>query len=382
MLKVADVKAIPLSFKPPTVVRLGIGRVVKRDAVVVKVVTDDGIVGWGEAHHGRAPSTIANLINHTLRDMVVGESVHDVVGIWSKIYRMQLKSHGLGAATSMAMSGIDMALWDIRGKDVGRPLYQLLGGAVRPVKAYAGGVSLGWQEPSTLAEEASRLVGEGYRALKLRIGRSPKEDIASVKAVREAVGADVAILVDANTEYSLDDVRAVVDAFEELGVGWLEEPFPPHDHRSYAMAKEMTGIPLAAGENHYTRVEFSRVVEDGVISILQPDVSKVGGITEGLRVAALGSTWKLPICPHTSMTGLNMAATIHFLSAIENGGYFESDVSVGNLFREELTTRPFQLAGDGTVKALEGPGIGVEVDEKFIAAHPFVEGASFTDIIR
>jgi L-alanine-DL-glutamate epimerase-like enolase superfamily enzyme len=323
-----------------------------------------------------------HLINHTLRDMVIGEDGSDVVGLWSKIYRMQLKSHGMGAATSMAMSGIDMALWDIRGKDVGRPLYQLLGGGVRAVPAYAGGVALGWQAPEPLAEEAARLVERGYRAMKLRVGRSPKEDIASVRAVRKKVGDDVTLLVDANTEYSVEDVRAVVGAYADAGVAWLEEPFPPHDHRSYRAAAGMTHIPLAAGENHFTRFEFSRLVEDGFVSILQPDVSKVGGITEAIRVAALASTWKLRVAPHTSMSGLNMAATVHFLSAIENADLFEADVSVGNLFREELTSEPFRIAADGTVKALDRPGIGVEVNEDFIAAHPFVDGASFTDIIR
>jgi D-galactarolactone cycloisomerase len=382
MLKIENVEAFPLSFKPERHVRLGIGRVIKRDAVVVKITTTEGIVGWGESHHGRAPSTIAHLVNHTLRDMVVGESAADVVGVWSKIYRMQLKSHGLGAATAMAMSGIDMALWDIRGKEVGRPLYHLIGGSSRPLKAYAGGVSLGWQPVQSLAEEARQHVASGYRALKLRIGQSPADDVPRVTAVREAVGPDVAILVDANTEYSLADVSAVARPFEDLGVEWLEEPFPPHDHRSYRIAAGLTRIPLAAGENHYTRFEFSRVIEDGLISILQPDVSKVGGITEGLRVAALGSTWKLPINPHTSMTGLNMAATIHFLSSIENGGYFEGDASVGNLFRDRMTSQPYQVGKDGTVRALESPGLGVEVDEDFIAGHPFVEGASFVDIIR
>jgi D-galactarolactone cycloisomerase len=164
---------------------------------------------------------------------------------------------------------------------------------------------------------------------------------------------------------------------EEHGVGWLEEPFPAHDHRSYAAAASLSSVPLAAGENHYTRFEFHRLIEDGVIGILQPDLSKTGGVTEALRIAALASAWKLPINPHTSMTGLNMAATIHFLAAIDNGHYFESDVSQGNLFRDELVSKPYEISADGCVRPLEKPGIGLEVDEEFLVKHPVIEGPGY-----
>jgi D-galactarolactone cycloisomerase len=361
-MAIADVEAFALSFPVTGGARLGIGRAVKRDAVVVKVTTADGLIGWGESHHGRAANVTAALVNTALRDNIRGMAADDVVGVWSRIYRMQLKSHGLGAATSMAMSGIDMALWDIRGKAVGWPLCRLLGGSVKPVRAYAGGVSLGWQEPASLVNEARPLVEAGYKAVKLRGGDAPARDIARVRAVREAFGDELAILVDANTEYSMDDLRAVMPAFEELGVGWLEEPFPAHDYASYGEARRHGRIPLAAGENHFTRFEFTRVIDDGYISILQPDLSKAGGVTELLRIAAMASAWKLPIHPHSSMTGLNMAATIHFLAAIENAGYFEGDASPGNLFRDELVDRCFELARDGTVRPIDRPGIGVEVD--------------------
>ena len=126
---------------------------------------------------------------------------------------------------------------------------------------------------------------------------------------------------------------------DELGVDWLEEPFPAHDYASYGLAKSFGRVPLAAGENHFTRFEFNRLIEERSITILQPDLSKTGGITETLRIAAMASAYKLPINPHTSMTGLNMAASIHFLAAIENGGYFEGDVSKKNLFRDKLVAR-------------------------------------------
>jgi len=378
-MRISDVKAFPTSFPVPPgeSVTLGIGRTVKRDAVVVKVTTDDGLVGWGESHHGRAPGAVAHLANTTLRQLVLGMDAADVVGVWGRVYKMQLGSHGMGAATAMAMSGIDMALWDIRGKATGWPLYRLLGGAARPIPAYAGGVSLGWQEPVALVEEARALVAVGYKAVKLRIGDAPARDLARVSAVRKALGDDLVILVDANTGYTVEDARKAMPGLDANGVGWLEEPFPAHDTRSYALARTFGRVPLAAGENHYTRFEFVRLIEDGSITVLQPDLSKTGGITEALRVAALASAWKLPINPHTSMTGLNMAATIHFLAAIDNGGYFEGDVSKNNRFRDELVSRPYEVGPDGCVRPLEKPGLGLEVDEEFLARHPVIEGPSY-----
>jgi D-galactarolactone cycloisomerase len=378
-VRIVELLAYPTSFPVPADdrVTLGIGTAVKRDAVVVKVVTADGLVGWGESHPGRAPGAVAHLVNTTLRQLVVGADALDVVGVWSRVYRMQLGSHGMGAAAAIAMSGIDMALWDLRGKAAGWPLYRLLGGAPRAIPAYAGGVSLGWQPPEALVEEVRACVAAGYRAVKLRVGDEPARDLARVRAVREAFGDGLTILVDANTGYTLADARRVMPVLDAQAVGWLEEPFPAHDHRSYAVASTFGRVPLAAGENHYTRYEFCRAIEDRVLGILQPDLSKTGGVTEGLRIAAMASAWKLPIHPHTSMTGLNMAATIHFLASIDNGGYFEADVSRKNPFRDALTSPPYELAADGTVRPPERPGIGVEVDEAFLAAHPVIDGPGY-----
>jgi D-galactarolactone cycloisomerase len=378
-LKIRDVKAYPTSFPIPEAnrVALGIGTAVKRDAVVVKVTTDDGIVGWGEAHHGRAHTAVAKLIDTTLRFLVVGMDADDVVGIWDKMYRFQLASHGMGAGACLAMSGIDMAIWDIRGKAAGVPLYKLLGGRRRPIPAYAGGVSLGYQPPAQLVEEARKSLEQGYKAIKLRVGDTVKKDIERLRAARKAFGDELAILTDANIGYGVEEVRQVMPAMDELGIGWLEEPFPAQDYRSYREAKGFGRTPLAAGENHYTRYEFNRVIEDGAITILQPDLSKSGGITECLRIAALGSAWKLPVHPHSSMTGLNHAASIHFLAAIDNGGYFEGDVSKSNKFRDELVSNPGAIDKDGNVWPLEKPGLGLEVNEDFLNKHPAIEGPGY-----
>lgn len=379
-MKIVDIKAFPTSFPLPQDldVRLGIGRMVKRDTVIVKVVTQSGLVGWGESHHGRAPGTVAHLVDTTLRQLILGMEASDVVGIWSRIYKMQLGSHGMGAGTSLAMSGIDMALWDIRGKAVGWPLYKLLGGCARRIPAYAGGVALGYQAPDRLIDEVRPFVESGYRAIKLRVGDSPERDIARTASVRKAFGNDLVILSDANTGCSVDDARRLMPSLEAEGVAWLEEPFPAHDYRSYAIARSFGRLPLAAGENHYTRFEFNRLIEDGAITILQPDLSKTGGITEALRIAAMASAWKLPVNPHTSISALNMAATVHFLCAIDNGGYYEADISKINPYRDQLCSqRPCRIADDGTVAPLEAPGIGLEVDEQFLLRHPVIDGPSY-----
>jgi len=378
-VKIADVRAFPVSFPipPQNRVALGIGTAVKRDAVIVKITTDDGLVGWGEAHHGRAHTTVAKLIETTLRQLILGMEAHNVVGVWEKMYRYQLASHGMGAGACLAISGIDMALWDIRGKALGLPLYRLLGGTRRAIPAYAGGVSLGYQEPSLLIEEAKKSIDQGYKAIKLRLGDSPKKDIERVRAIRKAFGDGLVILTDANIGCSVEDVRQIMPALDELNIGWLEEPFPAHDYRSYREARTFGRTPLAAGENHYTRFEFDRVIEDGAITILQPDLSKSGGITECLRIAAMASAWKLPIHPHSSMTGLNHAASIHFLAAIDNGGYFEGDVSKSNRYRDELVENPGKIDKDGNVHPLDRPGIGLEVDEDFLEKHPAIEGPGY-----
>ena len=225
--------------------------------------------------------------------------------------------------------------------------------------------------------EAQPLVDAGYKAIKLRVGDYAARDLARVAAVREALGDDIAILVDANTGYTVADARKVMPALDDLDVGWLEEPFPAHDYVSYALATTFGSVPLAAGENHYTRFEFHRA-DRGRLH----HHSAAGSVEDrrrhrGMRIAHLASAWKYSINPHTSMTGLNMAATIHFLRAIDNAGYFEGDVSKDNLFRDELVSKPYEVDANGCVHPLEKPGLGLEVNERFLAAHPVIEGPAY-----
>jgi L-alanine-DL-glutamate epimerase-like enolase superfamily enzyme len=377
-LRIRSVEAFPVSFRVPQdrVVRHGIGAAVKRDTVLVKVTTECGVVGWGEAHHGRGPTSIADLVNNTLSHFLSGRSAAAPVDAWGAIYARHLASHGQGAGTMIALSGIDMALWDARGKYWGAACWALMGGERKPVRAYAGGVSLGFQPPESLVEEVAALVAANWGAVKLRFGDAVERDLPRLLAVRRAF-PDLAIMVDANCAYSLHDLRRAAPALRDCGAYWLEEPFPAHDHRSYAEAKAMLGgaVPLAAGENHYGRFEFHRLLEDGSVGIFQPDLSKSGGPTEVLRIAHMAGAWKIPLCPHIATGGLNHAATVHLLSAVDNAGWFEGDASPGNVFRDALC--PIAPDGDGHVWAPEGPGWGVAVDEDLVRAHPAIAGPGF-----
>ena len=378
-MKIIDIKAYPISFKVPenSGVRLGIGLAVKRDAVLIKVLTDEGIVGWGEAHHGRCPGAIAKLIDTTIKELIVGMNPLNNIGIWEKIYKMQLSSHGMGYASTMALSGVDIALWDIKGKYFNSPIYKILGGDSKKIPSYAGGIALGWQPPGSLAEEALSYISKGFKAIKIRVGDKVAFDIERVKKVRKTIPEEIEVLVDANTNYSLKDAQKIMPFFDEYNIGWLEEPFPAMEFKNYKTAKSFSNVFLAAGENHFTRYEFARLIEDDCITYAQPDVSKAGGVTELIRIANLMSGWNVSINPHTSLTAINMAVSIQILASISNSGYFEGDVTFFNPFRDNMGVSPFKLDENGFVEPLDKPGVGIDIDEKFLLKYPLIEGPCY-----
>lgn len=378
-MKITRITAIPLSYKLPEgkTVTMGVGSTLKRDAIVVRVETSEGVTGYGESHPGRSPGAIVSLIHNTLAPLLVGMDPADCVGAWQRVHRMQLSTHGLGAGAALAHSGIDMALWDIRGKLAGMPLYRLLGGSKRRIPAYAGGIALGFQPETALSEEALRYVSEGYRAVKLRLGDNVKADCARVLHVRSILGDDVDILTDANTAYTIADARRVLPVLADIRAGWLEEPFACNDFASYRAAAAITKlVPIAAGENHFTRFEFAQLLEAGAVQVWQPDLSKTGGVTEGLRIAAIASAWRIPINAHSSATGLNHAATLHFLAAIENAGYFEADVSRFNPMRD-MFGPTFRIGADGCVEPPDRPGLGVDIDESVFERFAPIDGPGY-----
>lgn len=378
-MKITRITAIPLSYRLPEgkTVTMGVGSTLKRDAIIIRVETSEGITGYGESHPGRSPGAIVSLIHNTLAPLLQGMDATDVVGAWQRVHRMQFSSHGLGAGAALAHSGIDMALWDIRGKAANMPLYELLGGSRRRIPAYAGGISLGFQPAAALAEEAQSYVDAGYKAVKLRLGDTVKDDIERATHVRSVLGDDIDILGDANTAYTIAQVRRVLPALADIKAGWLEEPFACNDFASYREAARITPlVPIAAGENHFTRFEFAQMLEAGAVQVWQPDLSKTGGITEGIRIAALASAFRIPLHAHSSATGLNHAATLHFLAATENAGYFEACVSRFNPFRDMFGTT-FEIGTDGCVEPSSAPGLGVEVDEAIFKDFPLIDGPGY-----
>ena len=252
-LRIKEVMAFPISVPLPVEaqVTLGVGRTVKRDAVVVRIRTRDGLTGWSESHHVRASSAIVAMVDEVLADRIIGLDGSDIVALNATMRRALMLTQG---------SGIDMALWDIKAKAAGWPLCRLLDGAPKPVRAYAGGVAPGWGDPEDLSAEAQNLVGKGYRALKLRVGDSVERDTQRLRAVRDAVGPDIVLMADANSLYSAHEARRIMPVLGALALRWLEEPFMPQEARRYADLAGHATVPLAAGENLITRQDFAGLI--------------------------------------------------------------------------------------------------------------------------
>ena len=375
-MKITEVTGIPLSFKLENAPRRGSGQPVKKDMVIVRVKTEDGIVGYGEAHHALAPTVVADIVNYNLAPIVVGQDAMAVEEIWQKIYVKQGQTHGPGWSFFKALSGVDIALWDARGKALKQPVYSLLGGVRKKIRAYAGGVCLGYQPPSQLLEEAQKFVSAGWTALKLRLGDSVERDIEQVKYIRKHLPASVDIMVDVNTRYTYLDAQRVIPTLEECGIFWLEEPFTPDNLADYARINASTRIPLAGGENHFTRYQARELLERSAVDIVQPDPCKSGGITECKRIADLASAFRRSFAPHTGMSGIDGAACLHLLCSTSNALVYESDCAAFNPFRDELVHGGPVLA-DGFVEPNEKPGLGVEIDESLFSRLPGIPGPCY-----
>lgn len=375
MTKIKRIQAFALSCPTPGGAVFAVGRSAKRDMVLVRIETECGIVGYGEAHHAQTPSTIAAFINDALGPSLIGMDAHETEAIWDKSYRHYIATHGPGAAAVIGLSGIDLALWDIKGKDLGQPVYRLLGGKRRPIRAYAGGISLGFQPVDDLKREIEGFIARGYDFMKLRVGDTLEKDLERVSAVRAAFGPEITLAADAGTRYRTADVARIAEVCEAGRLAWLEEPFTPDNLPGYRRLRDLTATPLAAGENHFTRHELRTLISEEVIQFVQADCCKTGGITEILKIAALAGAWHLQFAPHTSASVLSTAASTHVLSVAPNAFIYEADVSAINAFRDELGT-PFEIV-DGTILAPEAPGLGVEIDEKVIEKYPFIPGASY-----
>ncbi|WP_162606595.1 mandelate racemase/muconate lactonizing enzyme family protein [Jiangella asiatica] len=375
---IVDVRAYHLSHRfrlPPR--PQSRGSAVKRDMVLVKLTSSEGVVGYGESYHGHAPTTVADFVNTTLREAVLGEDVHDVEGISFKVYMRYLIGAGLGAAVLHALSGLDMALWDVRGKALGVPAYTLLGGRRREFRAYAGGLNLGFQPPEELIDEIERLrESHGFTAVKLRLGDTVENDLLRVERVREHFGGDLEIMGDANLGYTYSEVYRLLPGLADNAVTWLEEPLTRDNIDGYADMRRRSGVPIAAGENLYGRLELKHWLGRRALDVVQSDCSKTGGVTELKKIGDLAATHQLRFAPHTSHTRLNHAATLHVMSALPSSYVYEADASHDNQFHEELITAELDVVG-GLVRPPSKPGLGVTVNEDLLDRFAGIGGAAY-----
>jgi len=338
-----------------------------RSAVLVKVDTDEGLSGIGEAaYFGGPPMITKTIIEKELQEYLLGEDPLNVERLWEKMYQGSIK-HGRKGVVVAGMSGIDIALWDIKARAAKMPLYKLLGGCYEQIRAYA---SAGFYAPDKgvkeLTAEMASYVKEGFTAVKMKIGRlSPAEDVARVKAVREAIGDDIDLLVDANNAYTSYQAIKIARKMEDSNIFWFEEPVPAEDIVGSAAVAAAIDTPLAAGENEFTRYGFRDLIINKAIDIAQPDVTWCGGITEAKKIAALASAWSIICVPHSFSSAIALVANLNFSASIPNSLFQEFDRNY-NPLRENLLRDPITINRDGYIELTDKPGLGVELDESVV----------------
>jgi len=340
-----------------------------RGSCIVEIETNDGVVGWGECY---GPAAVSKAyIESQFAPRIIGRDAFDVEVIWEDLYN-RIKDYGPRGMVTSAMSGIDIALWDIIGKSCGKPIHKLIGGAQRSeVTAYATGLYFIDMERlvEEAVEEARDYVEQGFVAVKMKIGLGdPKLDIRRVAAVREAVGDTTRLMVDANHCFTVPQAIRLGRELEQLNVEWFEEPISPEDIDGYVEVTRALDMAVAGGENEFTRWGFRDLVVRKAMDIVQPDVCAAGGISECRKIAALASAHGVECVPHAWGSAIGLAATLQFLAALPDQPpsfrpmppllEFEQ---CENPFRDYLSVEPIvQLRGQ--VKIPAGPGLGIEID--------------------
>jgi D-galactarolactone cycloisomerase len=347
-----------------------------RASCIVEVVTDAGITGWGECY---GPAAVNKTIIETqYRQRVIGRDPFDVEVVWEDLYN-RIKDYGLTGMTIAALSGIDIALWDIMGRALGKPIHKLIGGAHRTeVTAYATGLYFIDMDRlvEEAVEEAQDFAGQGFRAIKMKIGLGdPKLDLRRIRAVREAIGPDVKLAVDANHCFTVPQAIRLGRAMEELDILWFEEPISPEDHDGYVEVTRALDMAVAGGENDFTRWGFRDVIARKAMDIVQPDVCAAGGISECRKIAAMASAHGVECVPHAWGSAIGLAATVQFLAALPDTPPAFRSMSpmlefeqTPNPLRDHLALEPIVQRG-GIVRVPDGPGLGIEVDRKILAQY-------------
>ena len=382
-MKITRISSHVLSCDMPEVLGYSQQYYSRRTAHLVEVETDEGVSGWGECF-GPGAVALANkgIVEGVIQPMVLGADPLDRDAIWHRVYNF-LRDHGQKGMPLQALSGVDIALWDISGKVAGLPLHKLIGGAHRKnVPVYGYGMMLRPEPASELAarfrDEAAAIRDAGFVAAKMKVGLGPKDDIRLAEAVRESVGPDFRFMVDANHCYTTSDAFHVGHALDELDAYWFEEPVAPEDLDGYRELRAGLKVNIAGGEAEFSRWGWRAILENRGLDIAQPEVCALGGVSEYLRVLALCHAHHVPVVNHVWGSAIAVAANLQLLAAMPTipgslnpwEPMLEFDTTE-NVFRDGLVAEP--LAGlsqgkrnGGSVAIPSGPGLGVVPDPEFI----------------
>jgi L-alanine-DL-glutamate epimerase-like enolase superfamily enzyme len=346
-----------------------------QDALVVMVHTDAGISGIGEvdsaplAVTGAIEGPYSHAVTCGLRELVMGEDPLETEKIWHKMYRQNIYSGRRGIAIH-AMGGIDMALWDIKGKALGLPVWKLLGGGFhRRIRAYAS--TLFGDSPEETRGRGKRFVDRGFTAVKFGwgpLGQSEAGDLAHVRQARQGVGEDVDLMIDAGLCYDTKTAIQRARQFEEYRPYWFEEPLLPDNYEGYRRLSESTSMRIAAGEEESNRLSYIELMDKGKIDVVQVDLTRCGGFTEAMKIASLAADRGLPVVNHGFTTYINIASALHFLASIPNSFILEYVVEEGTTLRDEITFQDIR-ATDGWVNVPQEPGLGVTLNQEAIARY-------------
>jgi L-rhamnonate dehydratase len=344
-----------------------------QDALIVKVHTDEGITGIGEVDS--APLAVQGMIlgpySHTtssgLRHLLIGEDPFETERLWDKMYRENIYAGRFGIGIH-AMSGIDIALWDIKGKKLGMPIWKLLGGGFRErVRCYAS-VLFG-NTPEETYDTAKHFADEGFTAVKFGwgpMGKHAATDVALVASARDGLGDKIDLMVDAGLVWDARTAIQRARSFSQYNIFWLEEPLAPDDYEGYRRLTAATEIRIAAGEEESSRQTYRRLIEEGQIDVVQVDLTRCGGFTEAMKIAALAADHGRVVANHGFTTYINVAAALHWLNSIPNVLIAEFVTQENTNLREFITCEKIR-AKDGYLEVPQAPGLGIELDEEAIA---------------